>query len=318
VLSDTAGVHHVSVIAGDPRANRRFYTDVLGLRFVLRTVNFEDQFTYHLYYGDRQGSPGTVLTSFPYPREVPGRDGKPGIASVTLRVPTDTLEAWRERLDAHEVTHETVDRFGDAAVAFTDPDDTRIELVGVDAATADTVDVSAPADGPVPPAEAVRGIDGVAVRSTSPYATAALLQTFGFEQVAESENRVRYRLPGGRESAVDLLTDDAPYGREGRGSIHHVALSAANEAELHEWRDLLAERDYDVSRVKNRHVFHSLYVRDPGGILFELATERPGLGVAEREPDPAGELWLPDSLEPDREMIESQLPPLDDEDPAEK
>jgi len=313
VLSDTPGVHHVSAIAGDHRANRRFYTDVLGLRFVLRTVNFEDRFIYHLYYGDRRGSPGTVLTFFPYPRELPGREGKPGIASVALRVPADALDAWRDRLAAHGVARESVDRFGDDALAFTDPDDTRIELVGVDAVTAESVDVSLLADGPVPPGEAVRGIDGVAVRSASPYATAALLQTFGFEQVAESGERVRYRLPGGRRSAVDLLTDDAAYGREGRGSIHHVALSVENESQLHEWRELLAERDYDVSRVKDRHVFHSLYVRDPGGILFELATERPGLGVAEREPDPADDLWLPPELEPDREMIESQLPPLDGE-----
>ncbi|WP_415381587.1 VOC family protein [Halosimplex sp. TS25] len=320
MLSDVLGVHHVSAIAGDPTENRRFYADALGLRFALRTVNFEEPFVYHLYYGDERGAPGSVLTFFTYPREEPGRIGKPDITTAALRVPADSLEFWRDRFADHGVDCDPIEeRFGESFLPFRDPDGTPLGLVGVDADT----DTGAPRTDPnagearrwtggdVPAERAIRGIRGVSMRSADPYVTASLLDTFGFELVAERGDAVRYRLPGGRGSVVDLLTDDAPYGREGRGSIHHVALSVESGAQLREWRDLLAERDLDPSRVKDRHFFESLYVRDGAGVLFELATERPGLGVGQREPDPAGSLVLPPWLEADREMIAGQLPPFD-------
>ncbi len=310
-------MHHVSVVAGGPVANRRFYEDILGLRFVLRTVNFEEPFVYHLYYGDERGTPGSVLTFFTYPREEPGRIGKPDITTAAFRVPADSLPYWRDRLTDEGVDCGPVEeRFGDRVLPFRDPDGTPLELV-------DVADTDAPSSGldagearpwtggDVPAEYAIRGIRGVSMRSADPYVTAGLFDTFGFELVAEREDAVRYRLPGGRESVVDLRTDDAPYGREGRGSIHHVALGVESGAQLREWRELFVERDLDPSRVKDRHFFESLYVRDGAGILFELATERPGLGVGDREPDPAGSLVLPPWLEADREMIEGQLPPFD-------
>ncbi|MFC7139357.1 VOC family protein [Halosimplex aquaticum] len=318
MLSDVLGVHHVSVIAGDPTENRRFYADVLGLRFLLRTVNFEEPFVYHLYYGDERGAPGSVLTFFTYPREEPGRIGKPDITTTALRVPAGSLPYWRDRLADHGVDCGPVEeRFGESVLPFRDPDGTPLELVAVDDATTPPTDLDRGetrpwSGGDVRADRAIRGIRGVSMRSADPYVTASLLDTFGFELVAERADAVRYRLPGGRESVVDLPTDDASYGREGRGSIHHVALSVEDSSQLREWRDLLVERDLDPSRVKDRHFFESLYVRDGAGILFELATERPGLGVADREPDPAGSLVLPPWLEADREMITGQLPPLDD------
>jgi len=321
VLSDTLGVHHVSVVAGDPIENRRFYAETLGLRFVLRTVNFEEPFVYHLYYGDERGSPGSVLTFFTYPREDPGRIGKPDITTAALRVPADSIDFWEDRLTGRGVTVDRAERFGEPVLAFEDPDGTSLELVGVPDSGAARTDLEAgadhpwsggSADGSVPVEHAIRGVRGVSVRSADPYVTASLLDTFGFEIVAERDDAVRYRLADGRASTVDLLTDDAEYGKEGRGSIHHVALTVEDGDQLREWRDLLDERGFDVSRVKDRHFFESLYVRDGGGILFELATERPGLGVAERESDPGGDLVLPPWLEEDREMIAGQLPPFDD------
>jgi len=320
VLSDTLGVHHVSVVAGDPTTNRRFYAETLGLRFLLRTVNFEEPFVYHLYYGDERGTPGSVLTFFTYPREDPGRIGKPDITTAALRIPADATDYWHDRLTERGVAVERTERFGDPVLAFEDPDGTSLELVGVTDEETGATDLDGGTDHPwggessdsaVPTDRAIRGVGGVSVRSADPYVTASLLDTFGFEIVAERDEAVRYRLPGGRESTVDLLTEDADYGKEGRGSIHHVALSVADGAQLREWRDLLDDRGFDVSRVKDRHFFESLYVRDGGGILFELATERPGLGVADREPDPAADLVLPPWLEEDRDMIEGQLPPFD-------
>lgn len=318
MLSDTLGVHHVSVVAGDPTENRRFYAETLGLRFLLRTVNFEEPFVYHLYYGDGRGSPGSVLTFFTYPREDPGRVGKPDITTAALRVPADSMAFWHDRLADRAVTVDRTERFDESVLAFEDPDGTSLELVGVPDDGAAPTDLGEGTDhprsgGPVPAEHAIRGVRGVSVRSADPYVTASLLDTFGFEIVAERDDAVRYRLPGARESTVDLLTDDAEYGKEGRGSIHHVALTVEDGDRLREWRELLDERGFDVSRVKDRHFFESLYVRDGGGVLFELATERPGLGVAEREPDPGSDLVLPPWLEEDREMIEGQLPPFDDE-----
>lgn len=318
MLSDTLGVHHVSVVAGDPTENRRFYAETLGLRFLLRTVNFEEPFVYHLYYGDERGSPGSVLTFFTYPREDPGRVGKPDITTAALRVPADSMAFWHDRLADRAVTVDRTERFDESVLAFEDPDGTSLELVGVPDDGAAPTDLGEGTDhprsgGPVPAEHAIRGVRGVSVRSADPYVTASLLDTFGFEIVAERDDAVRYRLPGARESTVDLLTDDAEYGKEGRGSIHHVALTVEDGDRLREWRELLDERGFDVSRVKDRHFFESLYVRDGGGVLFELATERPGLGVAEREPDPGSDLVLPPWLEEDREMIEGQLPPFDDE-----
>lgn len=315
MLSDTRGVHHVSVVTGDPQRTVEFYTGVLGLRFVLRTVNFEDKFVYHLYFGDGEGRPGTVLTTFAYPADVEGRDGRPGIPSVQFAVPPDSLGAWTDRLGERGVDYEgPTDRFGERLLSLSDPDGTRIELIETDAEWG-TDEPAAGPDGdswtsPLPARAAVRGVRGVSVRSTSPYVTASLLQTLGFELVAEADDAVRYRLPSGRESTVDLLLDDAPYGREGRGSIHHVAFGVGSESELREWRELLSEREFDVSRVKDRTFFHSLYVRDPGGVLFELATEGPGLGVGSTDDAPGASLRLPSWLEEDREMIQSQLPTL--------
>ncbi|WP_254279933.1 VOC family protein [Haloarcula marina] len=303
-LSDTPGIHHVSALAGDPQENADFYVRGLGLQPVVRTVNFEDKFTYHLYYGDAAATPGSVVTFFASPAELAGRVGRPDIHSFLLAVPEGTLDYWADRLADHGAeVDDPRTRFGERVRQFRDPHGTHVELV------ADGDHGRPVGGGPVPDSKAVRGVRGITLRSMSPYVTASLLDTFGFELVDETAEAVRYRAAE-RGSTVDILKDDAPFGREGAGSIHHVAVSVDSEAELHEWRDLLDDREFTVSRVKDRHFFHSLYVRDPGGILFELATERPGLGVSPADDAPADTLRLPPWLEEDREMIAPQLPPL--------
>ncbi len=304
MLSDTPGVHHTSGMVGDAQRNVDFYAGTLGLRFLVRTVNFQDKFSYHLYYGDSRGTIGTVLTSFVYPGEVAGRDGKPAISAAHLAVPAGSLDWWEARLAERGVeTGPRETRLGEDSLAVFDPAGTRLELVERE------VDIDAdPFTERVPENRAIRGIAGVSVRSASPYVTASLLETLGFEHAGEEGERVRYRAAE-RDTAVDLLTDAAEYGREGTGSIHHFAVSVGSLEELEAWRDLLDERDFDVSRVKDRHFFHSLYVRDSGGILVELATEKPGLGI-DPESRPGDELFLPPWFEEDREMIEPQLPEL--------
>ncbi|MDZ5810131.1 VOC family protein [Halorubrum sp. AD140] len=329
MLSDTPGLHHVTGIVGDAATAAAFYGETLGLRLLRRTVNYEDVLQYHLYFGDATGAPGSVVTVFPDPHADPGRTGKPGYEAVAFAVPPGSLGYWRERLADRGVAIEvdtvagsdgdarTDDRFGDRLIAFSDPSGTRVELVESDAGGEPWVDAAErrTAADPVPESAAVRGLYGVTALPADPYGTASVLDTLGFEYEAEAGDRIRYRAPGERATVVDLLDRDAPYLREGPGTLHHAAVRVPDREALLEWHALFRDRGYDVSRVKDRHFFHSLYVRGPGGLLVELATEAStpdgpaGPGLA--DPDATGhatELYLPPRFEDDRELIERQLP----------
>ncbi len=313
-LTDTPGIHHVTGIAGAAAENAAFYAGTLGLRFLTRTVNFEDMLAYHLYYGAPDGRPGSVLTFFPYGDAAdPGRVGKPQPAAAALAVPEGSLDYWADRLRDRGVAVEgPTERFDERVLRFADPDGTRLEL-----ATAESA-VPPETEGPVPEAHGIRGVAGVSLLSVNPYATAGALETLGFERVGQAGDRVRYRATGEARSGggapariVDVLDRNADFGREGPGTYHHLAVRASAVEELYAWHDLFRERDYDVSRVKDRHFFHSLYVREPGGILIEIATDpAPGEGVA-RGPRGDEGLYLPPRFADDRALIEDQLPDLD-------
>lgn len=306
MLTDTSGIHHITGIVRDAQQNVDFYTGTLGLRLVKQTVNFNEKFTYHLFYGDETGTPGTNLTFFSYPAEDDSRIGKPQITTAALVIPPSSVSYWRDRLTEHGIAVEgPSERFDETVLRFADPDGTQLELVTGESS------VKPWADGPIPTQHSICGIQSVTLLSTNVFVTASVLDTLGFELIDQEGDRVRYQAPGDRATVVDLLDHDSDFGREGAGSIHHVAVRVPEEEQLYEWHELFRERGYDVSRVKDRHFFHSLYVREPGGILFELATEQPGL-AAETDLDTLGQsLFLPPWLEEDREMIEGQLKPLD-------
>ena len=324
MLEDTPGIHHVTGIVGDAQPNLDFYAGVLGLRLVKRTVNHEDVLRHHLYYGNGDASLGSLLTSFPYPGDPPGRLGKPQVAAVGFVVPDDSLDYWADRLAAHGIEHRREERFDERVLRFEDPDGTRVELVTGESS------LDPWTEGSVTVESAIRGIHGVTTLPANPYATASTLETLGFDLVGEAAEpadedgsdgdgiagdergtRVRYRASGEAANIVDVLDRDAPYGREGPGTLHHVAVRVGEEADLFEWHDLFRERDYAVSRVRDRYYYRSIYVRGPGGILFELATEGPGLTVDEPVEALGSSLVLPDWAEEDRGMIESQLPAID-------
>ncbi|ATW87235.1 glyoxalase family protein [Halohasta litchfieldiae] len=306
MLTDTPGIHHITGIVRDAQQNVDFYTDTLGLRLVKQTVNLNDQFTRHLFYGDETGSPGTSLTFFAYPYEESGRIGKPQVSTAALVIPPESVDYWRDRLAAHDVAVDEISqRFDETAIRFRDPDGTQLELVTGESS------VDPWTGGPVPTQHAIRGIHGVTLLSASTVATASVLETLGFDLHDQDGQQVRYRAAGDRATIVDLLDTASQFGREGAGSIHHVALRVPDVDQLYEWHDLFRERDYDVSRVTDRHFFHSLYVREPGGILFELATEKPGLTATEDIETLGQSLYLPDWLEADRQLIEDQLPPIE-------
>ena len=303
-LSDTSGIHHVTGIVRDAQITVDWYVTVLGLQLVLQTVNFTDEFTRHLWFGDDTGSPGTVLTFFPYPDADDGRVGPPQISAAGLAIPPDAVGYWTDRLAANGVDATEATRFGETVLRIRDPDGTPIDLV----ATPTPVDPRH--DGPVDPRYAIRSIHGVTLHSTNSFVTASVLDTLGCTLEGQDGDRVRYRASGHRATVFDLIDRDGPFGRAGTGTFHHVAVRVPNTDHLFGWHRLFRERDYSVSRVMDRHFFHSLYVREPGGILFELATEQPGLSGDARE---AGgqSLVLPPWLEVNRDVITGQLPPLD-------
>lgn len=304
MLTDTPGIHHVTSMVGDAQTNLDFYVGTLGLRLVKRTVNHEDVLRHHLYYGNGAGDLGTVYTCFPYPNEPPGRRGRPQITAASFAVPEGSLDYWTDRLGDRGVDTERVFRFEESALRFEDPSGTRLELVAADQS------VEPWSEGPVPDRAAIRGIHGVTALPTNPFATASVLDTLGFDLVGEDGDRVRYRAGGDRATVIDLLDRPAEFAREGTGSVHHVAVRVADETELREWHDLFRERDIDVSRIRDRHYYRAIYVREPGGILIELSTEGPGFGVDEPRESFGESLVLPPWAEEDREMIEGQLPPL--------
>jgi glyoxalase family protein len=302
VLTDTPGLHHVTGIVGDAQQAVAFYAGTLGLRLAQQTVNFEDLLQHHLYFTDAAGEPGSVVTVFPDPYADDGRVGRPQPERTALAVPEGSLAAWRERLVEQGVDATPVERLGgdERALQFTDPVGTRLELVASDAP-------GDPHTARVDASMAVRGLHGVTLQSGNPYATASVLETLGYEYEVETAERVRYRAGGERATVVDVLLGDAEGGREGPGTYHHLAVRVPEEEALYEWRDLFVERGYECSRVKDRHYFHSLYVREPGGILFELATETGGIAAGAGD---ATALSLPEWFESERELVESQLPVL--------
>jgi glyoxalase family protein len=343
----TNGIHHVTAVASDPRENLRFYTETLGLRLVKRTVNFDDTETYHLYYGDETGTPGTALTFFPFEGVRPGRPGRGQAVATAFAVPEGSLDYWEERLATSEaVVGERLTRFGAAVLPFEDPDGQPLELVETDASaeatsdadpTAESPDDAEPVESPdddgaaavspiepwsggsVPGDQAIRGFFGVTLHSAEPEATANVLELLGLERVGseadpdDGADRVRYVAAGSHAAVVDLLHRGPPKGRPGVGTVHHVAFRAADEAEQLAWRERLSEAGQFVTPQKDRQYFRSIYFREPGGILFEIATDGPGFTVDESVEGLGSELRLPPWLEDERERIEAALPPLNRE-----
>jgi glyoxalase family protein len=308
MLSPVAGLHHVTAIASDPQTTLDFYTQVLGLRFVKRTVNFDDPGTYHFYFGDDAGSPGTILTFFPWPDAARGHAGAGEVTKTAFSVPAASLEYWQERLaDQGLLVEQTGKRFEEQVVTFPDPDGMKIEIV----AHPDAGPVNAPRYAPVPPEHAIRGFFGVTLLEHRAEATATILNVLGFQKIAEDGNRLRFSAPGGAlGNHIDLLVDpNAKFGRQGAGSVHHIAFRAKDDAAQKAWREEIAKH-LAVTPVLDRTYFHSIYFREPGGVLFELATDPPGFALDEPIESLGEELRIPEWLEPRRALIEKRLPPI--------
>ena len=301
------GIHHVTAITGDAQSNVDFYAGTLGLRFVKRTVNFDMPDTYHLYYGDEVGSPGTAMTFFVWPHLPRGPGGAGQVTTTAFSIPVGSAGWWLQRLadewDAGEAT-----RFGARAVTLRDPDGIALELVE------DGADERPPWTASDVPAEhAIRGFHGVTLSVRDPGPSAALLTAvLGFAGAGAGDGRIRLVAgDGGPASAVDLLTDAGANGAEAAGTVHHVAFRTPDDERQAAWRQELVGRGLAVTPVMDRCYFHSIYFREPGGVLFEIATDGPGFTVDEPAASLGTSLRLPPWLEARRAEIESALAPIE-------
>jgi glyoxalase family protein len=305
------GLHHITAIASDPKENVRFYRTVLGLRFIKKSVNQDDPGTYHLYYGDYAGSPGTILTFFPWMGLQRGRPGTGQAYATAFSVPAGSLDFWKQRLTKFNVPTEAVtSRFGDEVLPFSDPDGMRLELV---ATTEADPRVPAPADD-VPAGFAIRGFHSSTLALANARATSEVLTgPMGYRLINQEHNRVRYSVgSGGPGTYVDILTDPSiPRGLNGAGTVHHIAFRAATDGDEVAARAILTDAGLSVSPVIDRAYFKSIYYREPGGVLFEIATDQPGFAIDEPVERLGEKLGLPPRLEPYRTQIEAVLPPLD-------
>jgi glyoxalase family protein len=304
------GIHHITAIASEPQPNLDFYIGILGLRLVKRTVNFDDPSAYHFYFGDRTGRPGTAMTFFPWPGARRGARGTGQVTATSFAIPAGSWEQWKAQLTANHVLWEEVaPRFGDAVLRLADPDGLLIELIT--SARPDEADLGYKSA--LPREFALHGFHAPTLEVRQFERTEQLLgDVFGFDMIAQEGNRKRFSVNSQSTSgAVDLVENvEGHFGLNSAGTVHHIAFRCADEAEQQTWRERVGEFGLQVTPVIDRFYFHSIYFREPGGILFEIATDGPGF-TTDEPVDHLGEmLMLPAQYEARRAEIERALPAI--------
>jgi glyoxalase family protein len=302
----TMGIHHITAIVGHPQENVDFYAGVLGLRLVKQTVNFDDPGTYHLYFGNEGGKPGTIITFFPWAGAYQGKigDGQVGVTSYV--VPQGALGFWEERLENFNVSFTKTERFGEEYLVFDDPHGLHLEIVEREEGEANTWTF-----GGVTSEYAIKGFGGATLLSARPDQTAELLEkVMGLEKIGEEEDFTRYRSTADIGNVIDLKLTPSGRGEMGVGTVHHIAWRAIDDQDQLDWKKYVAENGYGVTPVQDRNYFNAIYFREHGGILFEIATDPPGFTVDEPLDQLGQKLMLPEWLESKREELEAILEPL--------
>ena len=304
------GIHHITAIAGNPQKNIDFYVKVLGLRFIKKTVNFDDPHTYHFYYGDETGNPGTILTFFPWTEHgFKGKRGTGQISAISFSIPLSSLDFWMGWLTKNNIAFAgPLNRFSEQVLIFEDPDEFELEIVASN-------EEKRPGwnSGFVPKEHSIRGFWSASISHQKTEMTETFMSgLLEFRKVNQAKNRIRFALAGGGPGTyVDLISlPDQPRGIMGVGAIHHIAFRTADDKTQLEVREKLISKNFDVTPVVDRNYFHSIYFKEPGNVLFEVATDPPGFLVDEK-PDALGKsLKLPEWFEPVRSEIESSLPKI--------
>jgi glyoxalase family protein len=302
----TAGIHHITAFVNHAQDNVDFYAGVLGLRLVKKTINFDAPEVYHLYFGNEQGSPGTIITFFPHEGGRKGKIGGGQVGITSYVVPAGALEFWEERLHKLNIPFTRKVRFSEDTLQFSDKDGLALEIV----ARAE----GAPSQwsfGGVPVDKAIKGFGGAVLYSVAPQKTAQLLENvMGLTRIAEEEGFVRYRAAGDLGNRIDVNVDAVPWGAGGAGTVHHIAWRAKDDAEHTAWRSLLEQKGFHPTPVIDRQYFNAIYFREEGGILFEIATDPPGFARDEPFESLGEQLMLPEWFEPVRGQIEANLPQI--------
>ncbi|MEO6230150.1 MAG: ring-cleaving dioxygenase [Ferruginibacter sp.] len=304
------GLHHITAIAGNAKRNYDFYTKVLGLRMVKKTVNFDDPGTYHFYFGDEQGTPGSILTFFPWEGIGAGKTGTGMATDIAYSVPQGSLEFWEDRFKQFDVKHGIIgESFGEQFLSFSDPDGLKINLV-----VPGKIDTRLPwTTNEVSANEATKGFHGIVLTLKNIKGTAEVLtDIFGYKLLSQEGNRYRFITDAIENAAiVDLVeSPDEKAGINAAGTNHHVAFRVQNEDILMSYREKIAGKGLSITPKIDRDYFFSLYFREPGGVLFELATDNPGFAVDEKPEELGTTLKLPKQYEQYRSKIEGTLSKL--------
>ncbi|WP_017796173.1 ring-cleaving dioxygenase [Oceanobacillus kimchii] len=306
-MKKTAGIHHISAIVGHPQENVDFYASVLGLRLVKKTINFDDPGTYHLYFGNNMGEPGTIITFFPWTNAYQGRIGSGQVGVTSYAIPTGTMNFWEERLAKFNITTEKITRFGDTYLAFKDIHGLYLELVETENGKSNDYSF-----GDITPEISIKGFAGAILLSSQPGKTGeTLVNTLGFEKVAEEEEYIRYRSYGKIGNTIDIKQTASHKGQMGVGTVHHIAFRAKNNQDHLDWQQHVANHGLPVTEVKDRNYFNAIYFKEHGEILFEIATDPPGFAYDESEKTMGDTLKLPSQYEVYRGRLEKKLIPIE-------
>jgi glyoxalase family protein len=303
----TMGIHHITAIVGHPQENVDFYAGVLGLRLVKQTVNFDDPGTYHLYFGNEGGKPGTIITFFPWAGARPGviGDGQVGVTSYV--VPKGAMEFWENRLEKFNIPFTKMERFGEQFLEFDDPHGLHLEIVEREAGEVNTWTF-----GEVTPEVAIKGFGGATLFSTQPSKTAELLETvMGLELVGKERDLARYSSTADIGNIIDIKLTPNGRGRMGVGTVHHIAWRAIDDQDQLDWQKYVASKGYGVTPVQDRNYFNAIYFREHGEILFEIATDPPGFAHDESQETMGEKLMLPEQYEQHRGQLERALIPFE-------
>ena len=303
----TTGIHHVTAFVSDAQRNLDFYAGVLGLRLVKQTINFDAPDVYHFYFGDEQGSPGSIITFFPFAQGRKGRVGAGQVGITTYVIPKGTLPFWKERLAKFNISFEEVSRFSEDFLSFEDYDGLKLELVERDEGKSNTWSF-----GGVSCNQAIKGFGGVVLYSTNPQKTSETLEyVMGLEKVGTEGNIVRFKGTAELGNIIDVDFSSTTRGSGGSGTVHHIAWRAKDFEEHEAWRSHTMESGFEVTPIIDRQYFNAIYFREQGEILFEIATDPPGFTNDETLEDLGSWLQLPSWFEPHREEIKKHLPAIE-------
>lgn len=307
MIKKTMGIHHITAIVGHPQENVDFYAAILGLRLVKQTVNFDDPETYHLYFGNQGGQPGTIITFFPWPDAYQGviGDGQVGVTSYVI--PKGAMEFWEKRLEKFNVPFTKMERFGERYLEFDDPHGLHLEIVEREEGENNTWTF-----GEVTPEVAIKGFGGATLLSAQPNKTAELLENvLGLERIGTQGDFIRFRSVAEIGNIIDLKLTPIGRGKMGIGTVHHIAWRAKDDQDQLDWKKYIESNGYGVTPVQDRNYFNAIYFREYGEILFEIATDPPGFAHDEPLATMGGKLMLPAQYEPYRGQIERGLLPFE-------